>query len=240
MVAQAWSSQLQPDAIDRGLAQLTQEALLSALSRFPGHTDTPQPRSAGAAVRIRCGTSAPAPTGIAADADVRIHLGSIGIAPNAEPDPSVTEVRIGLSRPGGWLVGGPSQDHPSGLPREPRARTAELRLRTSLDVQNTRASITIREGSALGVTRRTWTVDETVIGRPAATPSVSDRKPVCCFAKSCRPRDMSPTVPPRAGWHVACCHRSRRSARSVRITVRTEPLERVPRRSTAPRSPHPR
>ena len=172
MVAQAWSSQLQPDAIDRGLAQLTQEALLSALSRFPGHTDTPQPRSAGAAVRIRCGTSAPAPTGIAADADVRIHLGSIDIDPNAEPDPAVTEVRIGLSRPGGWLVGGPSQDHPSGLPREPRARTAELRLRTSLDVQNTRASITIHEGSALGVTRRTWTVDETVIG-PARGDSFS-------------------------------------------------------------------
>ena len=164
VVAHAWASRIGPDTIDRGLAQLTHEALLSALSQIPGQPGTRQSRTAGAAVRIRPGASAPAPGGVAVNAEVRVHLGTVAIDPDAEPDPSGAELRIGLSRPGGWLVGGPSQEHPSGRPREPRARTAELRLRTVLEFPRARAAITIREGSALGVTRRTWTIDETVIG----------------------------------------------------------------------------
>ncbi len=164
VVAHAWSSQMGPDIVDRGLAQLTHEALLSALSQIPGQAATRRPRTAGAAIRIRPGASAPAPGGVAVDAEVRVHLGTVGIDPDAEPDPTGAEVRIGLSRPGGWLVGGPSQEHTGGQSREPRARTAELRLHTVLDFPQARAVITIREGSALGVTRRTWTIDETVIG----------------------------------------------------------------------------
>ncbi len=163
-VAHAWSAQIGPDTIDRGLAQLTHETLLSALSQIPGHGDPRGPRTAGAAIRIRPGATAPAPGGVAVDAEVRVHLGTVGIDPDAEPDPTGAEVRIGLSRPGGWLVGGPSQEHSSGQPREPRARTAELRLHAVLDFPRARAAITIREGSALGVTRRRWTIDETVIG----------------------------------------------------------------------------
>ena len=74
-VAHAWSAQIGPDTIDRGLAQLTHETLLSALSQIPGHGDTRRPRTAGAAIRIRPGATAPAPGGVAVDAEVRVHLG---------------------------------------------------------------------------------------------------------------------------------------------------------------------
>ena len=130
VVAHAWASRIGPDTIDRGLAQLTHEALLSALSQIPGQPGTRQSRTAGAAVRIRPGASAPAPGGVAVNAEVRVHLGTVAIDPDAEPDPSGAELRIGLSRPGGWLVGGPSQEHyRRNRDRSCRRRFVQLRPR---------------------------------------------------------------------------------------------------------------
>ena len=102
---------------------------------------------------------------------MRIHLGSINIDPNAEPDPAVTEVRIGLSRPGGWLVGGPSQDHRAACHAHrwhapPNCGCVPLSMSRNPRIDHH------PRGSALGVTRRTWTVDETVIG-PARGDSFS-------------------------------------------------------------------
>ncbi len=157
-----------------------------------------------------------------------MHLGTVGIDPDAEPDTTGAEVRIGLSRPGGWLVGGPSQEHSSGRPREPRARTAELRLHTVLDFPRARAAITIREGSALGVTRRTWTIDETVIG-PVGGDSFS-------FGSEARVllgeimRAVGPvpdgTMAGRLARLLAAVGIADPPGQSG-ITVRTEPLERL-------------
>jgi hypothetical protein len=166
VVAHAWSSQLDADTLSLGLAQLTQHVLFGALSRMPGQADSLPPRYVSAAVRTRPGLTAPAPGGVDVAADMRMHLGTIPVDPDVEPEPAMAEVRIGLSRPGGWLVGTPSSEHPTEQPREPRARTAELRLTAALNPSRARAAIFVHEGSALGVARREWVVDETVIGPP--------------------------------------------------------------------------
>lgn len=166
VVAHAWSSQLDADTLSRGFAQLTQDVLFGALSRMPGQADSRRPRCVSAAIRTRPRLAAPAPGGVDVAADMRVHLGTIPFAPEVEPEPARAEVRIGLSRPGGWLVGTPSNEHPTEQPREPRARAAELRLTAALNPSRARAAITIHEGSALGVARRKWVIDETVIGPP--------------------------------------------------------------------------
>jgi hypothetical protein len=104
-------------------------------------------------------TAGPGPAGVAVDVDVTLSAELVSLegasggsgAPDAPP---AIELVVTLSRPGGWLAGGP-QGVPAApdVSRTPSLRRAELRVSADLAASGAavRARITLSEVNALGL-----------------------------------------------------------------------------------------
>jgi hypothetical protein len=120
--------------------------------------DSASPRPAPTALRagLRAKTSSPAqtagatPAGVAVDVVTRLDLSLISLTGDPLPPPALG-LDVTLSRPGGWLVGGP-QGTPAApdVSRTPSLRRATLHAGTTLGTTpSADASITLDEVNAL-------------------------------------------------------------------------------------------
>ena len=116
------------------------------------------PRPAPTALRggLRASTSAPAqtagatPAGIAVDLAAKLDLGLISLTGDPLPPPAIA-LDVTLSRPGGWLVGGPQGTTVApDVSRTPSLRRATLHAEADLGSAPTaQATITLDEVNAL-------------------------------------------------------------------------------------------
>ena len=99
-------------------------------------------------------TAGPGAAGVAVDVAATLDLGIVVIAGGAAPPPAL-RLTVTLSRPGGWLVGGPQGvPAPPDLSRTPSLRRAELRVSADLADPSSgavRAQIVLDEVNALGL-----------------------------------------------------------------------------------------
>jgi hypothetical protein len=98
-------------------------------------------------------TAGPGPAGVAVDVAATLDLGIVSLV--GGPLPPALRLTVTLSRPGGWLVGGP-QGVPASpdLSRTPSLRRAELRVSADLASASTaavRAQIVLYEVNALSL-----------------------------------------------------------------------------------------
>ena len=153
--------------IRAGLYAVAEPAQDSASSMAGTSSDSRPPEAIAApaselrgGVRVRASyppaTAGPGPAGVAVDVAATISarlvaLAGMGAASGGPPE---AELVITLSRPGGWLAGGPQGVAAApDVSRTPALRRAELRVSTGLTVAGpqVRARITLDEVNALGL-----------------------------------------------------------------------------------------
>jgi hypothetical protein len=99
------------------------------------------------------------PAGVSLDVIARLDLGGFALAENAAPPPPALQLDVEIYRANGWLAGGPQGSAPSpGVLRTPSLRRAKVSVAADLTsgVRGARATVTLLEGSALGVSRDAW------------------------------------------------------------------------------------
>lgn len=166
----AWSVRGSLDAT--GLTRALGAVVGAGLAAFrpgtgaPGNPGAPGP-AAPAALRAAVTVNAPLlasaatsdPAGISLDVTARLDIGGIALAPGAAVPPPALALDIDVYRANGWLAGGPQGSAPApGVLRTPSLRRARLSVSASLTsgVRAAQATVTLLEGSALGVTRDAW------------------------------------------------------------------------------------
>ena len=99
------------------------------------------------------------PTGISLDVTAKLDLGGLPLASDAAAPAPALQLDIDIYRSGGWLAGGPQGSAPApGVLRTPSLRRAKLSVGADLTsgARGARATITLLDGSALGVAREAW------------------------------------------------------------------------------------
>ena len=153
---------LDPDATARGLAAVIRAGLDAA---WPGAAaPRPAPTALRGGLRMTSSsppaTAGPGPAGVAVSVAAALNLGLLSLAGGTAPPPAMS-LTVTLSRPGGWLVGGPQGVPASpGLSRTPSLRRAEFRLSADLAASaGVRAQIVLAEVNALTLIK-----DQLVLG----------------------------------------------------------------------------
>jgi len=135
------------------------------------------------------------PAGISLDVMATLDVGGFALAAGATVPPPALALDIDVYRANGWLVGGPQGSAPApGVLRTPSLRRAHLSVSADLTAgaRGARATVTLLEGSALGVTRDAWVLgsggeqlgaeSRVLLGRLAAALSpVPDSGPVAAL-----------------------------------------------------------
>jgi hypothetical protein len=132
----------------------------------PGNPGAPGP-AAPTALRAAVTVNAPLPAsaatsdpaGISFDVTARLDIGGIAFAAGAAVPPPALALDIDVYRANGWLAGGPQGSAPApGVLRTPSLRRARLSVSAGLTsgTRTAQATVTLLEGSALGVTRDAW------------------------------------------------------------------------------------
>ena len=99
------------------------------------------------------------PAGISLDVTGTLDIGGFALADGTAVPPAALAVDIEVYRANGWLAGGPQGSAPApGILRTPALRRARITVSADLTsgARGARATVTLLEGSALGVTRDAW------------------------------------------------------------------------------------
>ena len=99
------------------------------------------------------------PAGVSLDVTATLDIGGFALASGGTVPPLALALDIEIYRANGWLAGGPQGSAPApGVLRTPALRRASVSVSAGLTsgVRGARATVTIVEGSALGVTRDAW------------------------------------------------------------------------------------
>jgi len=170
LAAPAWSvrGSLDATSLTRGLGAVVGAGLAAFTpgTGAPGNPGAPGP-AAPTALRAAVTITAPLPAsvatsdpaGISADVSARLDLGSIALAAGGSVPPPALALDVDVYRANGWLAGGPQGSAPvPGVLRTPALRRAHLSVAASLAAtgRTAQATITLVEGSALGVSRDAW------------------------------------------------------------------------------------
>lgn len=165
----AWSVRGSLDAagLTRALGAVTQAGLAAFQpgTGAPGNPGAPGPATPAAlrgavTLRVPWHTSAATadPAGISLDVTARLDIGGLALG-DGVPQPPALALDVEIYRPDGWLAGGPQGSAPAqGVLRTPSLRRARISVSAGLTSgdRGARATVTLLEGSALGVTRDAW------------------------------------------------------------------------------------
>ena len=129
----------------------------------PGAPGRAAPAALRAAVTMNLPLAAAAttgdPAGISLDVTAALDIGGFALAEGAAVPPPALALDIDVYRANGWLAGGPQGSAPApGVLRTPSLRRASINVSAGLTsgARAARATVTLLEGSALGVTRDAW------------------------------------------------------------------------------------
>ncbi len=152
-----WSVRGTVDAT-RPLAAVIRAGLAAELPAASTAAPPPTALRAGLRARLHAAPVAAAAdaTGVAVDTEVRLDLGGLPLA-GGPPVPPTLAVTVALSRPGGWLAGGP-QGVPlrAGASRTPALRQADLQVELDLTADpGVRVRFTLTDVTALGLDQAT-------------------------------------------------------------------------------------
>ena len=99
------------------------------------------------------------PAGISLDVTATLDIGGFALAAGATVPLPALALDIDIYRANGWLAGGPQGSAPAaGVLRTPSVRRAHVSVSAGLTAgaRGAQATVTLLEGSALGVTRDAW------------------------------------------------------------------------------------
>jgi hypothetical protein len=129
----------------------------------PGAPGPAAPTALRAAVTVNLPLAASAATGDAAgisvDVTATLDIGGFALVGGTAVPPPAVALDIEVYRANGWLAGGPQGSAPApGVLRSPALRRARITVSAGLTsaARGARATVTLLEGSALGVTRDAW------------------------------------------------------------------------------------
>ncbi|MFD1326243.1 alpha/beta hydrolase family protein, partial [Micromonospora sonneratiae] len=102
------------------------------------------PTAAAGALRVGLDLGPAQPGDPRVDADIRLDLGRVALAPDTEAEPGTLQVRLQVSRPDGWLLGGPGDGRPLD------ARVRAMTVRTTVTATGTSVSVLLHDVAVRG------------------------------------------------------------------------------------------
>jgi hypothetical protein len=165
-----WSVRGVLDAVALGKAfGAVVQAGLAAFTPGTGPVDNPGAPAAAAPIALRAGlrmhlplpaaTTTDGAEGVSLDVVARLDFGGLPLATGAAIPPPALQLDVEIYRQAGWLAGGPAGTTPTpGVLRTPSLRRAKISVGADLasGVRGARATITLTEAAALGVSRDAW------------------------------------------------------------------------------------
>jgi large repetitive protein len=158
---------LDPDTTARGLAAVIRAGLDAAWPT--ASAPRPAPTALRGGLRMTASsapaTAGPGPAGVAVSVAAALDLGLLSLTGGA-PLPPAMSLTVTLSRPGGWLAGGPQGvPAPPDLSRTPSLRRAEFRVSADLAAPAASAAPAVRARIVLSeVNALSLVADQLVLG----------------------------------------------------------------------------
>jgi large repetitive protein len=132
----------------------------------PGNPGAPGPAAPTAlraavtmSLPLAAATTTGDPAGISLDVTATLDIGGFALSGGGIVPPPALALDIDVYRANGWLAGGPQGSAPApGMLRTPALRRARMNVSAGLTsgTRGARATVTLVEGSALGVARDAW------------------------------------------------------------------------------------